>query len=211
VGTEARKWRRAAGPTAWVVLEELVAIAAADANGRWSASTSIRGLAAELGLGRDSVDAALRRLRLTGLVAFAAPRRPADGRFGSGGYVVSDEIVAGLRGAPPSSVRIFELSARRAGVAMMHEQLGLTFDDVTIRRDDAEARPRSSPREPPDADAVDIEDVVGACQLAVSPAVEALSGGLGEGRHELASSMPAVAGDVRGDVTGVSVRDGEEC
>ena len=97
VGTEARMWRRATGPTAWVVLEELVAIAAADANGCWCASTSIRGLAAELGLGRDSVDAALLRLRRAGLVAFAAPRRPADGRFGPGAYVVSDEIVAGLR------------------------------------------------------------------------------------------------------------------
>jgi hypothetical protein len=205
-GVEARAWRRAVGPAAWVVLEELVALALADANGRWCASTSIRGLAAELGLGRDSVDAALRRLRLAGVVTFAAPRRPADGRFGAGRYLVAGELQAALTGAPQHVLRTAERSVRPAAVAV--EQLGFTFDDGPIA--DAEGQAGSLTMVALDGDVEHRDDVAGGGG-GVSPGMEASTGGVGGRRHELASSMPPVAGDVRGDVTGVPSRDGGKC
>jgi hypothetical protein len=196
VGAEARAWRRAVGPTAWVVLEEFVAIAQPDANGRWCAATSIRGLAAELGLGRDAVDAALRRLRLAAVVTFAPPRRPADGRFGAGSYVVSGEIRAALTDAPQPALRAVGRPVRRAVVAM--EQLGLTFGDVSI--EDTGAQGGRLAIDALGGDAEHREDGAGG-----GDAVGEELGGGGEGRgcrHELASTMRAGPGDVGGDVGG---------
>jgi hypothetical protein len=209
VGMAARAWRRAVGPTAWVVLEELVAIAQPDANGRWGASTSIRALAAELGLGRDSVDAALRRLRLAGVVTSTAPRQPADGRFGAGRYVVSSDLQASLTGAPQPDLRPVERSVRRATAAIAVEQLGLTFDDESI--EDAEGRAGRLAVDTLDRDGERTDDVAGGGDGGMSPALDASTGGVGRRRHELASSMPVVAGDVGGDITGVSFRDGDRC
>jgi hypothetical protein len=189
-----------------VVLEELVSIARPDVNGGWCALTSIRVLAAELGLGRDAVDAALRRLRLAGVVTFAAPRRPADGRFGAGNYVVSGEIHSVLTGAPQPAVRSVERSARRTAVAT--EQLGLNFGDESIGVEERDVR--SFAVAALDGDAESRDDAAGGGG-AVSPALKSATGGVGGRGHELASSMPAVAGDVGGDITGVSVRDGGGC
>lgn len=75
-----RRWRRRLGPVAWVVLEELCD----HVDGGGEAHVSARSLAAVLGLDKDTVARALRRLSSAGLVA--GGQRREGGRFGAGSY-----------------------------------------------------------------------------------------------------------------------------
>jgi len=95
LGPEARALGRMVGPTAWVVLEELLAIADQD-DGRFVVTATVRSLAAGLAMGRDAVAAGLAQLRREGVVAFEAPRSGVGGRFGGGRYAVAVSVVAGL-------------------------------------------------------------------------------------------------------------------
>ena len=96
----ARSLRRALGPTAWAVLEELTAEGSPDADGDAGVvvvATTLRDLAEALGMGRDAVARALQALALAGWVRSDAARG-AGGRFGAGRYLVASNPA--LRRAP---------------------------------------------------------------------------------------------------------------
>lgn len=87
VGTAAPPIRRLVGPTAWIVLEHLHAIA--DSTEECAvAATSVRSLSETLGFGKDTVARALRVLRQHRLLV-ADTRRTDDGRFGRIRYLLA--------------------------------------------------------------------------------------------------------------------------
>ncbi len=79
--------RRALGPTAWTVFEELLLVSTASAGER-QASVSVRSLATRLGLAKDTVARALTRLRRAGLVTPIQSRTSA-GVFAAGSYLLT--------------------------------------------------------------------------------------------------------------------------
>ena len=78
--------RRRLGPTAWVVLEQLLT-SSTGPEGDCRACVSVRTLAAELAMSKDTVARALARLRSAGIVS-ADQSRSATGTFTAGGYVI---------------------------------------------------------------------------------------------------------------------------
>ncbi len=74
-----RPTRAALGPTAWAVLEELTLAATPNDDGRLVVTTSVRRLAATLGLDKDTVARALGRLGSAGFVFRRAFERPTNG------------------------------------------------------------------------------------------------------------------------------------
>lgn len=76
--------RRALGPTAWTVFEELLLVSTASAGER-QASVSVRSPTTRLGLAKDTVARALPQLRRAGLVTPIQSRTPA-GVFAAGRY-----------------------------------------------------------------------------------------------------------------------------
>ena len=87
VAFEAHALRRYLGPTSWMVLEELL-LGSTGPVDACIASVSVRALAASLGLSKDTVCRAIRRLRNAGLVTVAQQRTVA-GIFGTGIYVIA--------------------------------------------------------------------------------------------------------------------------
>jgi hypothetical protein len=87
LGPLAPSLRRRIGPVAWVVLECL-AEHAVPRRAVTVSCRSVRELADELDLSKDSVARALQRLRRDGLAAHVDERGD-DGRFGRGHYVLS--------------------------------------------------------------------------------------------------------------------------
>lgn len=83
VGADAGEVRRAVGATAWCVLEAVVA-----ASHDGIAGVSIRSLAAELAVSKNTAQRAMAALRTAGLVEPVGSRR-ADGRFAAGAYRVT--------------------------------------------------------------------------------------------------------------------------
>jgi DNA-binding IclR family transcriptional regulator len=73
VGPVAREVILRVGPVAWVVLERMAQQATADGDDL-VVCASLRSLAAELGLAKDTVARAVRRLRRAGLVEFVGER-----------------------------------------------------------------------------------------------------------------------------------------
>lgn len=98
----AAELRRDLGPVAWVVAEALVSRAAPDAQGSLVATTGIRSLANDLGLDKDTVARALRRLKVAGLVA-RVDRGPAGYAIRSIHGLVALDILDPRRG-PSSTV-----------------------------------------------------------------------------------------------------------
>ena len=94
---QANELRRRLGPTAWAVLEELIAHSQTRA-GRCEVTSTTRSLAGDLSLSKDTVAGALLRLRRAGIVT-AAQRRTAAGTFTTGSYVITvpDCIVVDAR------------------------------------------------------------------------------------------------------------------
>jgi hypothetical protein len=84
-GTRAAAVRRKVGPTAWVVLEELVV----GADRHLRVVTNVRCLATELGLAKDTVAAALRRLKAVGILRRDRQQHAASGTFVAGSYVLT--------------------------------------------------------------------------------------------------------------------------
>jgi hypothetical protein len=82
-------------PTAWMVLEELVLTGEPVADSRVETTTAVRALAAQLGLSKDTIAAALRRLAAAGIARRADEREPDSGRFGPTHYWV-DLTTTGL-------------------------------------------------------------------------------------------------------------------
>ena len=79
--------RRQLGVLAWSVLEA-VALAGAPEGGAWVATTNARDLAAQLGVGKDRVAAALGVLRAAGLLVSHASRDASTSRFAPSRYEV---------------------------------------------------------------------------------------------------------------------------
>jgi DNA-binding transcriptional ArsR family regulator len=87
IGPSSSRLRRSLTPTAWVVLEELV-LRSTTAGEHRGARASVRSLAASLGLTKDTVASAIRRLRSAGVVS-AAQQRTIAGVFDTGVYVIT--------------------------------------------------------------------------------------------------------------------------
>ena len=84
VGPAAHELRRHVGATSWVVLEEMMQATTGPAD-RPVAEVSIRSLAASLGLAKDTVTRAVRRLRDVGVIEIEQ-RRSERGLFQTGVY-----------------------------------------------------------------------------------------------------------------------------
>ena len=88
------------GPTAWAVLTVLHEHSVT-ADGELLARVSIRGLALELGLGKNTVQRALHRLSAAGMIE-ARQRRTNDGTFAAGHYVLTAEPADARKSTKPS-------------------------------------------------------------------------------------------------------------
>lgn len=81
--------RREVGPAAWVVLEELLTGATVDGETSCAVSrTTVRGLAKETALSKDTVSRSLQRLRVAKLVRIEREQHDDSGRFVSVRYMV---------------------------------------------------------------------------------------------------------------------------
>jgi hypothetical protein len=76
--------RRELGPTAWLVLEEML-LRSTGTGECCTAAASIRKLGASLGLAKDTVGPAIRRLQIVGIVV-AEPARTPSGTFDARSY-----------------------------------------------------------------------------------------------------------------------------
>lgn len=137
IGRGCRRARRSLDPTAWVVLEELVLAADTEAAGSTVlAPTSVRALASQLGLSKDTVASALRRLANAGIVRRQDERDAGSGRFGHSRYVV-DLTSTGIGLAAPGQAP--EPGASGAGVASSDQSGRVAAAGVAVR---ASRRPR---------------------------------------------------------------------
>ena len=84
LGPQAHELRSYVGSTAWVVLEEMMQRSTGDGE-QVVAQVSIRSLASSLGLAKDTVTRAVRRLRDLGVIQ-AEQRRADSGVFQTGFY-----------------------------------------------------------------------------------------------------------------------------
>ena len=84
VGPRAHDLRRYVGSASWAVLEEMMQVGTGPAD-RLVAEVSIRSLAASLGVAKDTVARAVRRLRDLGVIE-ADQRRADSGVFQTGVY-----------------------------------------------------------------------------------------------------------------------------
>lgn len=130
IGPAAVGLRRRLGPTAWVVLEQLLAQSIGSAECR--ASVSVRSLGSELGLSKDTVARALSRLRRAGLV-IAGQTRSSGGTFAAACYliVVPDSVAVeddSALVAQPTSARSQPTTSRPSRARRSDSQLALTLD-----------------------------------------------------------------------------------
>ena len=122
VGPHARELRRGLAPTAWAVLEELISSSTQDGVGCHSTAT-VRSLATDLGLSKDTVARALTRLSAAGIVVAKQGRAPA-GTFGPGGYRVTIPAGITLVQPEPSTPTL----ARPRAARVTGSQLALSLD-----------------------------------------------------------------------------------
>ena len=121
VGAAASELRRDLGPASWMVLEELLLRSTGPADA-CVARVSIRALAASLGLAKDTVGRAIRRLRSAGLVTVLQPRTDA-GIFDTGTYLIAVPDCIKVNAPTPST------RPRRARVEPRHfSQLSLAIE-----------------------------------------------------------------------------------
>lgn len=95
VAAESRQARRRLGPTAWAVLEDVALDAYLDDHARLVAVTSVRRVALQLGISKDTAARALLRLADAGLVERQS-RRDESGTFSASVYVVCLDHCRGL-------------------------------------------------------------------------------------------------------------------
>lgn len=95
--------RRLLRPAAWTVWTAVVDHATPDADGVSFAAVSVRGLALELGLAKDTVAGCIQRLAAHGLIE-RRPQAHVAGRFIASGYLVfrPEPMIPDV--APPSSL-----------------------------------------------------------------------------------------------------------
>jgi hypothetical protein len=100
LGPAAHELRRHVGLTAWVVLEELLQRSTSDGD-HVVAQVSIRSLGLSLGLAKDTVARAARRLRELGAIE-AIQARTSSGGFDAGSYRITVPAVCLTLVCPPS-------------------------------------------------------------------------------------------------------------
>ena len=88
VFASSREVKRAVGATAWVILEDIALDATIDDHGRLVADTSVRHIAANLGLNKSTVARHVARLRDHGFVLHDETRDDASGRWYASRYVL---------------------------------------------------------------------------------------------------------------------------
>jgi DNA-binding transcriptional MocR family regulator len=108
--------RRRVGPVAWCALECLLE---RSADGGRSTVSTVRGIAAELGVAKNTAHRALAALNRAGLIE-PLQTRGSDGRFGAGRYRLH---VAGLFAEPAPTPTVKTSQQRKTAVAP--EQLAL--------------------------------------------------------------------------------------
>ena len=130
LGSAASAWRRSLAPLSWVVLEAL-AESSRERSGVTVSEKSVRALADELGLAKDTIGRAIQRLQRAGLVS-RIDTRSTDGRFGRGCYVldIPDDLFNSC------SARVPYTTTRRAATKSSRrpEQLAL-LDDTNETRE----------------------------------------------------------------------------
>jgi DNA-binding transcriptional MocR family regulator len=99
LGPAAHELRRHVGPTAWVVLEEMLQRSSTDGD-EVVAEVSVRALAASLELAKDTVARAIRRLRELGAIE-ATQARASCGSFDAGSYRITVPAVCLSLVCPP--------------------------------------------------------------------------------------------------------------
>jgi hypothetical protein len=108
LAAEASELRRRLGPTAWVVLEEMLLASRLAADGR-VAQVSVRSLARSVGIAKNTAARAIGRLHEAGVVAPVQSRTP-SGVFDTGCYVIAVpehiSMLASVRTAPPPRTRV---------------------------------------------------------------------------------------------------------
>ena len=116
--------RRVVGPTAWVVLETLLHDAEPTGSDEYVAHRSIRNLAAEIGLAKDTVARAIRALREVGLISHAQ-RRTGAGTFDPGRYAISlpNDVVT-----TSAVIAVASCAASRSTPRATAAQLSLAFE-----------------------------------------------------------------------------------
>lgn len=176
-----RALRRQLGPVAWCALEDLLEEAQVDTLGRRVVSSSVRRLAENLGVSKDTTARALRRLAAGDLIAPLPAPRDDDGRFGGGAYVIRctpslDDTRLDRRDAAPAMVsarsrrqRVRTAGAsqqslfdaipndRRSAASACAQEAADTGTRMPRRRDDAARRVEHARRETtgPEAAATD--------------------------------------------------------
>lgn len=122
LGPRAHELRKYVGPTAWVVLEEMMQRSAGDGD-RVVAQVSIRSLASSLGLAKDTVARAVRRLRDLGIIA-AVQARSESGVFEAGSYRLAVPVAC-MSVACPSQTPVSPSAPRRSSARRSSGQLSL--------------------------------------------------------------------------------------
>lgn len=98
--------KRAVGPGAWAVLEDIALDAVLDEDGRLVAETNTRQVATNLGLNKDTVTPHLRRLREYGFVLKEESRTVTSGRYEVYRYVLDPSAcIERFTHTPPAQQR----------------------------------------------------------------------------------------------------------
>ena len=120
LGRGAGELRRGLGPTAWVVLEEMLLASAPAPGGRLS-QVSVRTIARSVGIATNTAARAIGRLREAGVVAPVQSRTP-SGVFDTGSYAIAvpDHIVvlASVQPASPPRTRVAPRACAQLSLAI---------------------------------------------------------------------------------------------
>ena len=122
LGPKAHELRVYVGPTAWAVLEEMMQRSAGD-GGDVVAQVSVRSLASSLGLAKDTVARAVRRLSDLGVIEAVQDRSEA-GVFQAGSYRLAVPVAC-LSVACPSPPPVVRSAVRSSSARRSSGQLSL--------------------------------------------------------------------------------------
>jgi len=122
LGPRAHDLRGYVGPTAWAVLEEMMQRSTGDGD-HVVAQVSIRSLASSLGLAKDTVARAVRRLRGLGVIE-AVQARSSCGVFEAGSYCLAVPVSC-MSVVCPSQPAVAPSAARRSAPRRSSGQLSL--------------------------------------------------------------------------------------
>lgn len=137
VSPTAQTMRRQLGPVAWAALEDVLCEVTIEEDGRSTARTSVRRIAAGLGVSKDTAARALARLVDAGLLVRHEGARADDGTFTPGYYEVLADRLEGVaieteatRRRPRSAPRV---ASRRPDGQGTHRQPALFDVDEATR------------------------------------------------------------------------------